>query len=64
MAHWFTFQVTVEVERISGKFATREEISEPIMAELESAASGADVSGLGPDGDSEYEITDYNVNEL
>ena len=40
MAHRFTFVVTVEVERESGKFAPRDEIAEQISEWLEAADEG------------------------
>lgn len=62
MAMTFEFKVTVTVERVSGKFASRDEISEALMAELEGAEPYG-VSGLGADGMSEYETSDFTVEE-
>lgn len=70
MSHTFEFTITcdvsVTVERIEGKFATRDEMSEAILIALEEAvteacesgAYDADLDGLGPDGESSYEVTD------
>ncbi len=55
------FTVEMEVNRISGKFASKDDIADAIQSELEQAADAADVSSVGPDGDSEYEITDVSV---
>lgn len=62
MAHTFEFKVTVTVERVTGKFASRDEISEAIMSELEGADPGY-LSGLGTDGSSDYETTDFTVED-
>jgi len=62
MAHHFTFTVSVEVERVAGKFASRDEISEQIADMLENANYG-DIDGIGADGDSQYEITNWAVQE-
>lgn len=45
-------RVEIEVERISGKFASREDVAQALITEIESVSLG----GLGADGDSEYEI--------
>tara|TARA_R110002096_G_scaffold363003_2_gene556147 strand:+ start:902 stop:1075 length:174 start_codon:yes stop_codon:yes gene_type:complete len=52
MSHKFTIEVFVE--RVEGKFATRDEMAERII----DAVMDADMSGLGDDGESEYEITE------
>lgn len=56
----FTFQVEVEVQFIAGKFASREEIAEVIMAELEGADPGSIEAGDG----GEYESTSFDVSEV
>lgn len=58
----FTFTVTAEVERVTGKFASREEIAEQILEALEGADPGS-ISGVGADGSSEYEVTSFDVQE-
>lgn len=63
MAHRFSFTVDVEIERVQGKFATRDEIEQAIRTALEEVESNIDVSGIGPDGDSEYEVVSCDVNE-
>lgn len=62
MAHTFSFTITAIVERESGKFASRDEIADEIINELEGADPGY-VSGIGADGDSEYTIIDWTVEE-
>jgi hypothetical protein len=57
----FRFCIDVEVERTQGKFASREELAELIQADLEQAQP--DLSGCGADGDSEYEVTSFDVGE-
>lgn len=58
----YQFTVTYEVERVSGKFAGREELTEAITDALYDAAP--DLSGLGADGDSEYEVVDTMIKEV
>lgn len=62
MAHRFTFVVTVEVERESGKFAPRDEIAEQISEWLEAADEGQ-VCGIGADGESDYDVTNWSVEQ-
>lgn len=62
MAHTFVFTVTVEVERDSGKFASRDDIAEQLRDELERADPGT-VSGVGADGSSEYTVTRFEVED-
>lgn len=56
----FTFTVEVEVQRIAGKFAARDEIEEQIREAIEGADPGS-VDGVGADGDSEYEVVAFEV---
>lgn len=56
----FTFTVEVEVQRVQGKFATRDEVEEQVSEWLEGANEGT-VDGVGADGDSEYEVVDWSV---
>ncbi len=62
MAHTFTFTVTVTLERTQGKFASRDEMAESLLSELEGADPGG-VYGIGADGASDYEVTDFTVEE-
>lgn len=59
-----TFLVNVETERESGKFAGRDEISEAISNAIQDAESNAELSSLGADGDSVYNITSFEIEEL
>lgn len=55
----FTFQTTVEVDHTSGKFVSRDEISDEISEAIESADPGSiDVS------ESEYETTVWEVTDI
>ena len=56
----FEFLVSVDAERIQGKFATKDEVQEAIQAMLDEANPGS-LDGLGPDGSTEYEIADWSV---
>lgn len=60
MAHHFSFTVNVTVERTEGKFASRDELEEAIMSSLEYANEGS-IDGVGNDGNSNYEIVDWEV---
>jgi len=59
-----TFLVEIEVERETGKFAGRDEIAEAILEELGSSTENADLSSLGMDGTSVYNIVDVSISEL
>lgn len=62
MSHRFTFKVTVETNRESGKFATRDEQADNIRDAIESADPGY-LSGLGDYGDSEYTVDSWEVED-
>lgn len=55
------FTVTVSYERTQGKFAGRDEIAEIIEQALQEV--DIDISGIGVDGDSEYEVGDVSAYE-
>lgn len=55
----FKVTIDVEVQRVQGKFASRDDIQGSIQEELEQTEP--DLSGLGADGDSEYEIVTWDV---
>lgn len=57
----FRFEVEVEVERISGKFAPKADIADALLSEIEEAVNAADVSGCDVDGESEYEVVTTEV---
>jgi hypothetical protein len=57
-----TFTVEVELERVQGKFAGKDEIAEAI-AEMIEGANESSVDGVGADGDSEYEIVSWEVTQ-
>lgn len=54
--------VTADLERESGKFASREEIVEQLREAVDSEVGGFEFSG-GPDGDSTYAVVDYEIVE-
>lgn len=62
MAHHFAFTVRVTVERTEGKFAARDEIADALRDELE-GAQPSEIYGLGADGASTYEVTDFEVED-
>lgn len=55
-----TYLVTAEVERVEGKFASRDELSEQIRTELE----GADPGSLDGDAGGEYSVESFEVEEV
>lgn len=58
----FTFTVEVEVERVEGKFASRDEIAD-VIAEALGEANPENIDGIGTDGGGEYEVTLWEVDE-
>jgi len=54
-----SFTVACQVERIKGKFATREELTDALLVALENV--DPDIGNVGPDGDTEYELVDVTV---
>lgn len=55
----FTFTVEVEVERIEGKFASREELADQIYEALAQAQLDSVEGGMG----GQYEVTVWEVDE-
>lgn len=55
--------VTVDTERESGKFAGRDEIATAIVEAIEEANPGS-LDGLGADGESTYNVEDWEVEEI
>jgi hypothetical protein len=58
-----TFVVTVHWTHISGKFASRDEIVSSIQDTLNDLDSSIDLSGIGPDSDTEYSVVGVDVEE-
>lgn len=61
MTHRIRVTIDVELERIQGKFASRSEMAEAIIDELEGADPGS-IYGIGADADSDYEVVGWDVN--
>lgn len=57
------FEVTVDVDRVTGKFATKDEIADYIAEELHNA-NPSTIDGIGADGESEYEVTGWEVERV
>ena len=55
----FKFEVVVEVERVQGKFATRDELAEQIVSALEDA----NTQTMQGDAEGEYEVLVWEVTE-
>lgn len=53
-------EVYVEVEHVSGKFASREEIEEALVDAIERAEEST-ISDVGADGESVYDVTEWGV---
>ncbi len=64
MAHTFKVELEVVVERLEGKFASRDEIADAIAETLDHIAEGEYLSGIGADGTSEYEIASSTIVEV
>ncbi|MGB3414052.1 MAG: hypothetical protein WBA28_04990 [Microbacteriaceae bacterium] len=62
MAHTIRLTIEVVLERSQGKFASRDEMTEALIDEIEQSDPGT-LYGLGADGESEYEIVEWNVEE-
>lgn len=62
MANHFRFVVEATLDRTEGKFASRDEMLERLQDALDSANPGT-VDGVGSDGTSTYEVTDWSVEE-
>lgn len=59
------YVVEVEVERESGLFASRDDISEKITEAIENAVEAdADLSGLGANSDSQYSVSSFGIIEV
>lgn len=58
-----SFTVEVEVERMTGKFASKDEVREVLEEAITEGIEGADLSSLGADSESEYEVSSVDVNE-
>jgi len=56
----FTFTVTVEVEKMAGPFASRDELADQIREAIE----GADPGDLYGDNGGEYGVTTWDVSAL
>lgn len=54
--------IEVEVERVEGKFASRDEVAEQITDALE-GADPSSIDGIGSDGTSSYEVSSWDVQE-
>lgn len=58
----FDFLVSVEVERVEGKFASRDEVAEELVSAL-TDADPSSIDGIGADGTSSYEVSSWDVEE-
>lgn len=58
----FRLAVDVELERTSGKFASRDELAEALIAELD--VDPGSIYGVGADGESEYDVTGWEVSDI
>jgi hypothetical protein len=63
MSSRFKFVVEVDLDRVEGKFASRDEMAEQLQEALDSANPGS-VDGIGADGMSSYEVSGWEVNEV
>ncbi len=63
MTYIIELKVTVELDRTEGKFASREEVVESLTEWLENA-NQASIYGIGADGESTYEVINWDVEEV
>lgn len=60
-----TYRVTLNIERVEGQIASNDSIRERVQEALDNSLSDiVDLSGLGPQEISEYEITDSSAEEV
>jgi hypothetical protein len=59
----FKFEIEIEVQRVEGKFASRDEIEEFLQNEIEGALP-SEVDGVGADGSTTYEVIDSSVSAV
>lgn len=57
MTHHIRITVEVDVERITGKFASLQAITEAVVDEIDAALNGQTIYPTNTDSDAEYEIT-------
>lgn len=58
----FEFRVTVEITHESGKFATKDDLADSLIEQIEGC--DPDLSSEGPDGDSVYTIDDFSIERI
>lgn len=61
MAHHFEFNVSVSLERLEGKFASRSDMEDALVEIIEGYIDGEVLDGLGSDGETSYEVSDFSV---
>lgn len=61
MAHTYRFLDEIEVEHVSGKFAPGDEISGQLVTL--GGAEESEVSGIGADGETTYQVNSWSVEE-
>ncbi len=59
----FVFTVEIEVERVQGLFASRDEIGE-LLDEALNEANPDSIDQIGANGDSEYAVIPWDVSEV
>lgn len=62
MAHRFRIVVEVELNREQGKFASRDDLVQGLIDEIEGADPGG-LYGMGDDGSSDYTVDSFEVSE-
>jgi hypothetical protein len=63
MAHNLIFAVRVTLERLEGKFAPKDELADKIIEMIEQA-NDSTIDGVGADGESVYDIVDWDVLQI
>ena len=59
-----TYEITLNIDRSEGQIASNDSIRERVQEALENVGDNIDLSGLGPQEISEYEVTDIVVEEI
>ena len=63
MTHRIELKVNVELDHVTGKFATRDEMVEKLTEALEDAEP-SDLDGLGEDGSTSYTVSYWEIEEI
>jgi hypothetical protein len=63
MTHRIELRVSIDLDHIEGKFASREAMIESLVDELEGAEPST-IDGLGEDGMTSYTVSSWGIEEI